>query len=109
MKVIMIFSLLIFAQRTFAQKADLLLIDEDIEASSLEQNYRIHKGSTLKSFLPPKEQRDAFLVFVPESKEWDEYQKDVFYMDFLKKPISEIQKKHPQYTKEKIKELKSKL
>lgn len=92
-----------------AQKADLLLIDENIDASNLENNFQIKKGSTLKSYLPDRSERDAFLKHVPESQNWDEYQKDSFYMDLKKKSVAEVKKKYPNFTSEKISKLKEKL
>lgn len=92
-----------------AQKANLLLIDENIDAQELEGNFNVKKGSTLKSYLPAKELRDTFLQAVPESRSWDEYQKDAFYMDIKNKSIKEIHKKYPQFSREKISTLKGKI
>lgn len=107
MRTIIIF--LFISLSAHAQKVELLLIDENIDTSSLEDNFDVKKGSTLKSFLPPKDLRDHFLKDVPESKEWDEYEKDVFYMDLKNKSIKEITKKYPQFSKEKISFLKGNL
>lgn len=92
-----------------AQKADLLILDEDIETKELEGNFNIKKGSTLKSFLPPKELRDSFLEHVPASKNWDEYQKDAFYMDIKNKSVEDIMKKYPAFSKKEILNLKGKI
>jgi len=101
--------LITFSINGYAQKADLLLVDENIDASSLEKDFNIHKGSKIKSFLPDKAQRDQFLKLVPESKSWDEYQKDAFFMDFKKKSIDEIHTKYPHFSKDKISRLKGKM
>jgi len=97
------------APQLAAQKADLLLIDENIDTSSLEKNFQVKKGSTRKSYLPDKSDRDAFLRLVPESQKWDEYQKDSFYMDLKKKSVGEIKKKYPHLSSERISKLKEKL
>ncbi|HLT23238.1 MAG TPA: hypothetical protein VKZ84_07335 [Bacteriovoracaceae bacterium] len=101
--------LVTFALTTYAQKADLLLIDENIDASSLEKDFNIHKGSKLKSFLPDKAERDRFLKLVPESTSWEEYQKDAFFMDIKKKSVDEIHRKYPHFSKDKISRLKGKM
>lgn len=109
MKIIIISISLIISLSALAQKADLLLIDENIDASTLEENFNIKKGSTLKSYLPPKEARDDFLKNIPESQSWDEYQKDAFYMDIKKKTSDEIIKKYPYLSKAKVAALKAKI
>lgn len=108
-KLIILTLLIVFTTHIHAQKADLLLIDENIDASSLEKDFNVHKGSQLKSFLPDKGERDRFLKLIPESKSWDEYQKDVFFMDIKKKSIDEVHKKYPHFSKDKISTLKGKL
>lgn len=92
-----------------AQKAKLLVVDEFIDTTSVEKNFDIEKGSTLKSFLPPKDKRDRLLENVPESKTWDEYQKDAFYMDIKNKNMPEILKKYPKFSEEQITSLRGQL
>lgn len=100
---------LILTIQASAQKADLLILDDDIDASELKDSFHIKKGSTLKSFLPPKDKRDALLTNVPEAQNWDEYQKDSFYMDIKNKTPKEIKEKYPQLTNDEISKLKGKL
>lgn len=103
------FYFLFLSQIAFAQKADLLIIDEDINTENITKEFQIHKPSQKKSFLPPLDIRDQFLKNVPESASWDEYRKDAFYMDVKNKSINEINKKYPQYKIEVIKKLKAKI
>lgn len=109
MKKLIILTCVFISFSALAQKADLLLIDENIDATAVEESFNVKKGSTLKSYLPPKEQRDSFLSLIPESSSWDEYQKDAFYMDIKNKTLDEIHQKYPQFSKEKISTLKGEI
>lgn len=106
MKKILMCLSLILSLNLQAQKAELLILDDNIDTSSLNKNFNIKRGSTLKSFLPDKDERDAFLQEVPESKDWDEYQKDSFYMDIKNKSVKDIKKKYPHISRERITALK---
>lgn len=106
---LLIMTILIIPFKVSAQKANLLLVDENIDEKALEGNFNVKKGSTLRSSLPPKELRDRFLENVPAAKDWDEYQKDAFYMDIKNKSVDEILKKYKQFSKKEIKSLKGKI
>ena len=109
MKNYLLLMILLITPLAKAQKANVLLLDENIDEKELEKNFNVKKGSTLKSYLPPKDLRDNFLEHVPASKKWDEYQKDAFYMDIKNKSVDEVLKKYKQFSKKEILTLKGKI
>lgn len=107
MKKLMILPLITFMISTAqAQKAQLLVIDPDIDSSELEENFNVQRGSTFKSSIPEKSDRDAVLKAVPKTQEWDELEKDIFYMDLGRKSVEELKKQYPSLSLKEIKILK---
>lgn len=104
-KMIMIQMLLLISLTAHAQKAQLLLIDPDIEARELE-NFNIQRGSTHVSSIPDRDAREDFFHEVSKVQEWDELKKDIFYMELERKSVDQLHKKYPELTKKEIKALK---
>ncbi len=103
MKLLLSLFLLCSFQQVWAQKAEVLLLDEDIDGKELERNFNVRRGSTHVSSLPDRDIREEALAGIPEIKNWDELKKDIFYMDLKSKTISQLRKKYPEL---KIKDLK---
>jgi hypothetical protein len=89
-------------------KGELLILDENIETKSLEKNFNIRRGSTHRSSLPDKGLRDQLLSKVKQTKGWDEYKKDAFFMDLKSKSLKELQAKYPDFSEKELKTLKDK-
>lgn len=100
-----LFSLISYS--SFAQ-VHVHVVDPDMDVSPLEnQGYHITRGEKTFSSLPDKEKRDLVLGDVPESKQWDELDKDIFFMDLKNKSIEQLEKKYPKMTKSKLQRLKA--
>ncbi len=108
MKFILTFLLLGISSISIAQKAQVLLLDEDIDGTSLEQNFNVQQGSTAKSALPDRDLREEVLSAVPAIENWDELKKDIFFMDLASKTIPQLKKKYPELKESQIKMLKDK-
>lgn len=91
-----------------AQKAKVLLIDEDIDGKSLEKNFDVQKGSTHESSIPNKADRDLLLKGVKQASKWDELQKDIFYVELKSKSVKELKKKYPEFSEKELQLLKDK-
>lgn len=100
---------LLFSLNLYAQKAQVLILDEDIDASSLERNFKVHRGSNHVSSLPNKTERDEALKDVKEIQKWEEFKKDLLFMDIKSKSLSELSKKYPEISVDQLKEIKDKL
>jgi putative salt-induced outer membrane protein YdiY len=96
--------ILLYTLSAFAQKAQVTILDDDIDGSPLEKEFNVHKGSTHKSFLPAKEERDFALKDLKQIQKWDELKKDIFYMELKSKSISE--QKYPEFSTQELKTLK---
>ncbi len=109
MKTLIFLTLLSLPISLWAQtKGELLILDENIETKSLEKNFNIRRGSTHRSSLPDKGLRDQLLSKVKQTKDWDEYQKDAFFMDLKRKSVKELQAKYPDFSEKELKTLKEK-
>lgn len=108
-KLILLILSFLLCSALHAQKAQVLILDEDIDARSLERNYQIHSGSTHRSSLPDKSLRDELFKELEEIQDWEEFKKDLFYMDLKKKPLNELKNKYPEIHEEKLKNLKDQL
>ena len=104
MKMLITISMLMVSLSAFAQKAQLIVIDPDIETRELE-NFNIQKN-THESSIPDRDERELLLNQVAKTKDWDELKKDIFYMDLARKSVSELQKKYPELSAKEIKLLK---
>lgn len=107
----LIFLLLSFllSYSVYAQKAQVLILDENIDSRALERNFQVHRGSTHKSSLPDKAMRDELFQGLKEIQAWEEFKKDLFYMDLKKKPLNELKNKYPEFHEQKLKSLKDQL
>lgn len=107
MKFILLF-IFICMPLAHAQKAQVLLIDEDIDQEELKENFHVHKGSTHINSLPDRHEREMLLTKVKATQQWDELKRDIFYMDLKSKSLSELKIKYPELKEKEIKLLKSK-
>ncbi|WP_408097840.1 hypothetical protein ACJVC5_02690 [Peredibacter sp. HCB2-198] len=104
MKKLMTIPMLLVSLSAFAQKANVIFIDPDIESKELE-NFNIQKDSH-QSSIPDRDEREALLNQNEKTKDWDELKKDIFYMDLARKSVPELQKKYPELTAKELKLLK---
>ena len=105
MKKLIILPMFLISFTAFAQKAQLLVIDPDIETRELE-NFNIQKGSTHVSSIPDRDEREEFFQGVSQVQSWDELKKDIFYMELDRKSVDDLHKKYPELSKKDIKKLK---
>ena len=108
MKLILSFLLLGISSMSTAQRAQVLLLDEDIDGTSLDQNFNVQRGSTARSALPDRDLREEVLSVVPDIAEWDELKKDIFFMELESKTVLQLKKKYPELKESQIKMLKDK-
>lgn len=108
MKFILTFLLLGISNMTAAQRAQVLLLDENIDGKALEGNFKVHQGSTARSALPDRDLREEVLSGVPAIESWDELKKDIFFMELASKTIPQLKKKYPELKESQIKMLKDK-
>ncbi|WPU64864.1 hypothetical protein [Peredibacter starrii] len=99
--------LLLFMSFAHAQKAKVLLIDENINGKELEKNFDVEKN-THQSSIPNKADRDLLLKNVKGTAKWDELQKDIFYMDLKSKSVKELKKKYSEFSEKELQLLKDK-
>lgn len=98
--------LFLFSFMAFAQQARVLIVDPDIDASEL-KDYQVDRPK-LHNSLPDREEREEFLAGVEEVKDYDELQKDIFFMDIKSKSLKDLQKKYPDISPVVLKKLKGK-
>jgi hypothetical protein len=104
---ILIFSLLI-ALPLMAQ-VQVQVLDPDIDTSSLEKKYQVHRDTKQANSLPNKELRDQLFQGVTKINKYDELKKDIFFMDLKRRSIPELLKKYPEFSMKELKSLKDKL
>lgn len=109
MKKLLLSFTLLLTSNLYAQKAQILILDEDIDASSLERNFNVHRGSSHVSSLPDKAQRDEALKDVKAIEKWEEFKKDLLYMDIKSKSLPDLSKKYPEIPAKQLKDIKDKL
>lgn len=108
MKLIVAVFLLSISHLSMAQRAQVLLLDEDINDEELRQNFNVNRGSSARSSLPDRDLRDEVLSAVPAIAKWDELKKDIFFMELASKTIPQLKKKYPELKESQIKMLKDK-
>lgn len=106
MKNLIFFTLLICTTEAFAQRANVTILDSEIESKELEKEFDVHRGSTHTSSLPDRDFREEVLSGVETVHKWDELKKDIFFMDLKSKSLAELKKKYPELTLAEIKSLK---
>ena len=106
MKILIIFTLFICTTQAFAQRANVTILDSEVESKELERNFNVRRGSTHKSSLPDRDFREEVLSGVETVQKWDELKKDIFFMDLKSKSLAELKKKYPELTLAEIKSLK---
>ena len=77
-----------------AQKASVLIMDQDIDSTPIQNSYKIETPSA-QVLLPDKALRDQVMAGISSVEGWDELKKDIFYMDLSSKSKEKIQKKYP--------------
>lgn len=90
-------------------KAELFLVDQDIDASALDDQFNISKDQASIKVFPRKEIVDALLNEEEFARDWDELQKDIFYMNLKIRDMSYLKNKYPDIPKNKLIELKNKI
>ena len=88
------FLLILFLSSSYAQTV--MLVDESIDPSPIQDTFKIEKGSTYKSSLPDRTEREAFFDENKTIQKWDEAKKDIFYMDLLSKDLKQLSQKYPE-------------
>lgn len=93
----------------FAQKAQLTVVSPDINADSLKDSFDVHYGSSHKSSLPDRQERERVLTGLEAASNWDELKRDIFYMDIKTRPLEVLAKKYPEIPSSELTELKGKI
>jgi hypothetical protein len=84
------------------------VVDSQLDTQQLEKKkeFKVTREKDEFSSLPDKQKRDQLIKDLDEIKDWDELQKDIFYMDLKSKSIDKLIKKYPQLPAKKLKALK---
>ncbi len=99
--------LLTFISLSSLAQVKIQVVDPELDTTPLEgRSYQIEREEKSFSSIPAKEKRDKLLADVPESKLWDELDKDIFYMDLKNQTIEQLVAKYPKMTKTKLERLK---
>lgn len=98
---------LCFASAALAGKAKVFVIDSDIETAEIGEEFDVQTASH-DSVLPDKNERDDFLSGLEQVKEWDEWEKDLFYMNLKHKSLDELEKKYSSFSREELAKMKEK-
>lgn len=106
MKNLILITLLLSTTSVLAQRANVTILDPDIDSKELKQHFNVNRGSTHVSSLPDRDLRDEVLSGVETVQNWDELKKDIFFMDLKSKSLGDLQKKYPELTLAEIKSLK---
>jgi hypothetical protein len=109
MKIWTVLLLFIVSIQARAQKADVLILDEDIDSQDLKKEFNVHRESTYKSSLPDRKLRDQALRGVAEVIKWDSLKKDILYMDLKTKDSIYLHKKYPEFSAERLKKLQEQI
>jgi hypothetical protein len=105
---ILIFLISVISLHSYSQ-VEIQVVDPTLDTKALEgQGYKISKKTASHNALPDKNLRDSLLSDIPETKKWDELQKDIFYMELKKKSLNDLEKKYPQISKKQLEVLKDK-
>lgn len=99
---------LLISTFSFAQKAEVVILNDDIENEPLEKHFNVSRGSSHESSLPDKKTRDELLSDRKQVKDWEEFKKDLFYMDLKSKTLKELEQKYPAFSAQELTDLKSK-
>lgn len=103
----LITTLVLFSFTTLAQ-VQVQIVDENIDASSLQDRYQVQREIKKSQTLPARELRDEVLKDVKVIQKWDELKKDIFFMDLERKSLAELVKKYPEIKEAELKFLKDK-
>ena len=101
----LLFILLLFSHLTLAQRAEVTILDPNIDGRSLERSYNVHRGSTHQSSLPDRNVREDLFRHMPELQHWDELKKDMLFMDLGRHSASKIKQKYPSLSDREIQTL----
>lgn len=85
-----------------------IVVDPNIDASSIEKKYQVHRPKKHYSALPDRIAREELLKDVNATKGWDELKKDIFFMDLKNKSIDELVEKYKEIKREELESLKEK-
>lgn len=99
-----LFLLLLLSTTALAQKANVLIVDPDVDSSGLEKDYNVQKPSQHYA-LPDKESRDEVFKGIKAVEKYDELKKDILFVDLKNKAPAEIMKKYPELSKSDIKKM----
>lgn len=109
----LIFLYLTFYFITFAsfaedKKIQVQIVDPYINSKSFDSKYQVNRDNRAFTTLPDKKLRDEALNSSEATKNWDELQKDIFYMDLKNNTIANLGKKYPKIKKDELIRLKEK-
>lgn len=85
----------------------MVALDPDDDTSSIEDEFQVLAPEKTHNSLPSKQVRDAFLEGI-DLDTWDEWDKDLFYMNLKSRSIEELVLKYPQFEKADLVKLKEK-
>lgn len=106
MKLILLSLLSILSYSAVAGKADLLIVDPDIETKELESEFTIRRPKQFNS-LPDRDTRDSVFEGISFIEKMDELGKDILYMDLNHLSDTALLKKYPEATSKDLKTMRS--
>lgn len=94
------------ASNVYAGKAKLVIVDPNLDPEEFGEDFDVQSKRDTK--LPDKNERDDFLSGLKQAQDWDEWEKDLFYMELQYKSLDDLVRKYPDFTRKELKNLKEK-
>lgn len=93
-----------------AQSPQVQVVNPDIKASDFPNTVKIHPPAKGGHMVPAKEKREKFFAQFPGAKphmeDWDELQKDLFWLHLRTKEPPELKKKYPGFPETQLKQMR---
>lgn len=100
--------LFLFVTAAHAQKAQLIVVDPQVNAEALSDQYEIHRPAPSDNKFPTRAEREKSLRGLSSVNDWDELKRDLFYMDLKKLPLKDLKKKYPEVSEKDYSTLEAK-
>lgn len=94
---------------TAQAQVQIQVVDPEVNTKELEdKGYQVSREEKEFTSLPDRDKRDELLKGLHIANEWDELQKDIFYMDLKSKTLEQLANKYPEISRARLQQLKVK-
>lgn len=102
------FLFLIISFTAYAQNSGVkvFITDENIDSSTFDKKFEVQRKPIKNNSVPDRTARENFFNNFEIPKDWDELDKDMFYMDLHNKSLRDLIKKYPDYKERELSKLK---